>query len=136
MISLRGKGYKMRNCFYIESGQNKYRIFAYTAVSGKDVSILIGGGEKPHIGAVAIATPRKSLKNDGTNSASASVICIVGHKDDEIARKAALTISSKFNINVVVSVGLHIDCADNDDIEQLQKNFKNILLKIIESLKI
>lgn len=125
----------MERDLYIEHGEGKYKVFAYVVYIGNDICIIIGGGEKPHVGAAAVAVSRKSLKNDGTNSASVSVICITGHKDDEIARKAALTISSKFNINVVVSVGIHIDSASSYDINILQKNFEFILEKINVSLQ-
>ena len=60
-------------------------------------------------------------------SASASVLCRLGHKDDLPAREAALRLASKFNTNVAVTAGLHIDDADSDDITKLQHNFQQIL---------
>lgn len=42
-----------------------------------NIVAVFSGGDIPHVGAVAFLRP--SLKNDGTISASASVICGVGH---------------------------------------------------------
>ena len=36
-------------------------------------------------------------------------------------------LASKFNTNVAVTAGLHIDDADSDDIAKLQHNFQQIL---------
>ncbi|MFT8350200.1 hypothetical protein [Clostridium saccharoperbutylacetonicum] len=79
--------------------------------------IVIFGGDVPHIGAVA----RKSLTGDGSNSASASVICITGHKEDEIARNIVLEFNSEFICNITVSAGVHIDNAKKKDIEVLER---------------
>lgn len=125
----------MHDNFYIDCGDGKYKIFAYITRLGSDLGVLIGGGEKPHIGAVAVAVPRKSLKKDGSDSSTASVICLNGHKDDEPAKLAALTIAAKFYINVIVSVGLHIDNAGSDDIKEMNKNFKLLLSKIVDYLQ-
>ena len=62
---------------------------------GRDYSITLSGGDVPHIGATALAVPRESLdQSKGLNgekkkSSSASVICVTGHKEDELARRVA-----------------------------------------------
>nr|WP_310443134.1 hypothetical protein [Tissierella sp.] len=94
---------------------------------GKDVSVCIFGGDVPHIGAVSVAVPRKSLTGDGSNSASASVICITGHKEDELARLIALRLSSKWQCNVTVSVGVHVDDAKKDDIDIIGRNIEELV---------
>ncbi len=115
-------------------GEGKYKIFLNALFCGKDISICIFGGDVPHIGAVAVAVPRKSLTGDGSNSASASVICITGHKEDEMARQIALDFSSKFICNVTVSAGVHIDDAKKSDIEVLDGNIKKIIGNLEEKI--
>lgn len=78
---------------------------------------------------LALALPRMSLKNDGTISATASVLCVTGHKEDVITRDAALRMASKLNTTVLVSVGLHLDNATPEDIKWLQTNFERLLDK-------
>lgn len=119
----------------LEIGRNLYKISATVTLCGTDVAVIIGGGEKPHIGAVGLASPRPSLKNATMASASASVICLLGHKEDTLAREAALFLASKFNANVLVSVGLHLDDATVEDIDKLKFNFDAIIVEVEEWLQ-
>ena len=97
----------------LSEGDKPYTVTACVVLCGKDIAVVIGGGEASHIAAEI--------------SASASVLCRLGHKDDLPAREAALRLASKFNTNVAVTAGLHIDDADSDDIAKLQHNFQQIL---------
>jgi len=114
----------------IAEGQAPYVVEAIVTLCGTDIAVNIGGGLIPHIGAVALATSRPSLKSDGNISATASVICISGHKEDMLARTAALHLASEFNTVVLVSVGLHVDNATSEDIKCLNKNFDLLLTRI------
>jgi len=118
----------------LKVGEGKYQVFLHTLFCGTDVSICIFGGEVPHIGAVAVAVPRKSLTGDGSDSASVSVICITGHKEDELARSIALRLSSKWLCNVTVSAGIHIDNAKQEDIDILSRNIEELMRKLIETV--
>ena len=115
-------------------GNAPYLITAQVIFCGNDIVVVVGGSQKPHVGAVAMATPRTSLKDAAQISASASVICGVGHKDDLPAREAALCLASRLNKNVAVSVGLHLDDASADDIALLQKNFVELIEKIATTI--
>lgn len=118
----------------LKVGDGKYKIFLNAIFCGNDISVCIFGGDKPHIGAVAVAVPRKSLKGDGSNSASASVICITGHKEDEIARSTALKISSKFFCIANVAVGIHINNASLDDLKIINLNVEIITKKLLAKM--
>lgn len=115
----------------LKTGEGKYQVSLHVLFCGKDACVCIFGGDEPHIGAVAVAVPRKSLTGDGSCSASASVICITGHKEDELARRVALRLSSKWECNVTVSAGIHIDKASKADLEELSKNVDELIEKII-----
>lgn len=47
----------------LTAGQASYTITACVVLCGNDAAVVIGGGEAPHIGAVALGSPRPSLKN-------------------------------------------------------------------------
>ncbi len=113
----------------VSFGDGKCKVTAIITSCGKDVVVVIGGGVE-HIGAVALGIPRPSLRQDGNISASASVLCVVGHKEDLVAREAALQLSSKLNTRVLVSVGLHLDTASLDDINTFEINTKGLLKQI------
>ncbi|OPA75794.1 hypothetical protein BVG16_20935 [Paenibacillus selenitireducens] len=78
---------------------------------GEDLCVTIAGGEKPHIGAVALAQVRPSLADPSQFSASVSVLTLLGHKEDEIAKHVAHKLAVATRGNVVVSCGVHIDDA-------------------------
>lgn len=108
-------------------GKAPYTVKAEVIQAGRDLAVVITGGIVPHIGAAALATPRLSLKQDGSISASASVLCQVGHKDDLPAREAALRLAAALNTTVLVSVGIHVDAAQTADLQALQANFAQLL---------
>ena len=116
----------------VDFGEGKYKINASCIFCGEDINIAIIGGEKPHIGACALA--QYSPQNIDTScdiNASVSTICALGHRDDILARDVAIKLSKKFKVNVVVSVGIHIDNASKSDIEKLISNTN----KAIEDLE-
>ena len=67
-------------------GKGKFRVKVIGIPTENGVTICILGGDKPHIGTVALANPRPSLKNSNITSSTSSVLNLIGHKDDEIAR--------------------------------------------------
>ena len=95
--------------FTLQTEEDAYNLSASVRLIGDDVLVAIWGGEKPHIGAVAVAQPRPSLKDPAVTSSSASVICLVGHKEDELAKAAAEILAATLETQVVVTAGIHWD---------------------------
>ena len=113
--------------FSVATGEGAHRVEVLCASVGPDLCLCIAGGESPHIGAASLAVPRESLRGDGEPSASASVLCVTGHKEDELARDTALRFASRLNCRVLVSAGLHIDRAAERDIALLLGNCRSAL---------
>lgn len=111
-------------------GEGSYRIEARVVRCGRDVTITIGGGTHPHVGAVSVAISQPSLKDAARRSATASVMSVPGHKEDEIARSAALQLARALDATVVVSAGLHVDDATPEEIQTLVANFKDLIDQI------
>ena len=86
---------------------------------GVDLQVVIWGGERPHVGAVAVAEPRVSRSDPERMTASSSVICLSGHKEDELARDAALRRAIVSRGAVAVTAGLHWDHLDADGIKDV-----------------
>jgi len=114
----------------IGNGAGRHRVEAVIAFCGPDISVSFGGGESPHIGAVALGIPRQSLADASKPSASASVLCVTGHKEDELARSAALELATLFACRVTVTAGLHIDDATAEDITLLDENYGAVLFEV------
>ena len=118
--------------FTIETDTGAYDLTANVRMIGSDLLIAIWGGERPHIGAVAIAQPRPSLKDPDVTSSSASVFCFVGHKEDELAKAAAEILAATLNTAVVVAAGIHWDNLDDGAILNIVKNSEILVDLILE----
>ncbi|MCP4180252.1 MAG: hypothetical protein GY756_21010 [bacterium] len=102
---------------------------------GKDILITVFGGDLPHIGAVAIAHPRPSLAGNSKISSSCSVICMLGHKEDDLAKLIAETIASRLNKSVVVTAGMHWNNFSKNDLKFFNKNIEKLIKMIIERIR-
>ena len=120
--------------FTIKTDTEAYDLEAFVKQIGQDLLVAIWGGEKPHIGAVAVAQPRPSLKDHRLTSSTASVFCYPGHKDDIVAKDAAEKISSAINTNVTVTVGIHWDNINESEIERVLKNSRQLVITIINKI--
>jgi hypothetical protein len=96
---------------------NKWKVDLYSFEMGEGLILMLKGGDKPHIGAVALAIPYKQ-------TSSASLLSVYGHKDGEIAKPIAEKVSKKLKKTVVVIVGIHLDNATKDDIQKFIDNSK------------
>jgi hypothetical protein len=120
--------------FTVHTCTGRYDLTAAVKRIGADLLVAVWGGERPHIGAVAAAQPRPSLEDPRRLSATASVFCYVGHKEDQLAREAALAIAAAVDSAVVVTAGIHWDNLDEDGIGQVVKNSRALIKLILEQL--
>lgn len=118
----------------VSSGDGLHRVSISAVVVGSGLVVVVSGGTTPHIGAVAIAIPRPSLKNPSQLSCSTSVYCVPNHKDDEVAKQIADRISPALNRTTVVTVGLHVDAATPEEIQKLTQNSIIATEKLIAQL--
>ncbi|HOP48541.1 MAG TPA: hypothetical protein PK874_12850 [Desulfobacteraceae bacterium] len=120
--------------FDVNTDSGDFDIQANVRFIGNDLLVAIWGGEKPHIGAVSVAQPRPSLKDPKSISSTASVICLLGHKEDELAKAASEILSAALNTRVVVSAGIHWDNLDEKGIERVIENSRQIVDIIIDKI--
>ena len=118
--------------FTIKTDTGEYDLSASVRLIGEDVLVAIWGGEVPHIGAVAVAQPRPSLKDPRVTSASASVICLVGHKEDELVKAAAEILAAALETQVVVTAGIHWDNLAPDAIQRIVQNSEILIDMILQ----
>ncbi len=118
----------------IIEGKDKYKVKLVVIKSGEDLTVIISGGEKPHIGAMAISIPRPSLKDSNKVSTSTSVFTLIGHKEDELSKQIAENITKITKKITVVIVGLHIEKATAQDIEYLIQNTQKAVGKLRRKL--
>ncbi len=120
--------------FTVHTEEEEYNLSASARFIGADVLVAIWGGERPHIGAVAVAQPRPSLKDPELTSASASVICLVGHKEDELVKATAEILAATLETHVVVTAGIHWDNLSPEAIKQIIRHSEILVDMILARL--
>ena len=111
----------------ISYGKGKYEIIACFYAIGKDLVVLIGGGEKPHAGCVVMCEPDKAK-----GKVTTSVHTFSTHRDEVVAKPIAEELCRKTGTKVVCVCGIHVEKATKKDIELLVKNTQELGRRILK----
>ena len=99
---------------------------------GSDYHILVSGGESPHIGCTVLALPRPSLDGSDKMSSTASVLNVMGHKDEEVCRYLAEKVSAGKKATVVCTGGIHMDGITKEQIAEIMETMQIIAGEIVD----
>ncbi len=122
-----------KRTFY--AGKDKYQIIMLATITGNGIVAQIFGGEKAHVGAVALSIPGPGVAGPEKVSCSTTVVPLLGHKDDEVARPVAEELAKTWGSPVVVVAGIHIDNAGKEDIRELLNNCREVTRALIRELE-
>jgi hypothetical protein len=120
-----------RSTFSVKRG--RFRIFARVDEMGEDLLVTLWGGAV-HIGAVAMAVPRPSLRDPRERSATSSVFTYPGHKEDVTVKLISELLSARLGRNAVVVAGLHWDGLEPENIGQVVDACKVLGERIIRKI--
>jgi len=93
----------------IEARRGSAVVWAVAVRAGEDLVVTLGGGDRPHVGCVALAQSRRSTADPARRSATTSLLAIPPHKEGELASRLAGALASAAGGVVVVSAGIHED---------------------------
>ena len=127
--------HKIEDGFRFRTEEGRYDLEASAKWIGKDLLVAIWGGERPHIGAVALAQPRPSLKDPRRTSSTASVLCVVGHKEDAVVKKASEFLSAALNTRVVATAGIHWEDLDEEGIRRIVQQVDSLVAYMAQHLR-
>jgi len=116
-------------------GDGIFKVAAEVKIIGDDLMICVWGGTKPHIGSISVSVPRPGLKNNTSISSTSSIINLVGHKDEVVARKFSEQFAAKYNKNAIATAGIHIDDITDNQIKIIMQNITDLCLDIIKKLE-
>lgn len=105
----------------IQVGEGRHQVVLQGVPIGEGVSVLLIGGEQPHIGGVVLSVPRKSLTGEGI-SCDSWILPVPAHRDVEAARPVAEMICRASGQTTVVTAGIHIHQAEAWELEVLLEN--------------
>lgn len=98
---------------------------------GGDLVVVVGGGERYHVGAVALGLSLPSIKDPARRTTSGYLVPVPGHKEEDLAREGSLRLSRALERNVVVTVGIHDDAITKARAQQYVDAFR-LLVESIE----
>ena len=125
---------KITESFFTEKAFDQCRITCQIIPMGKDITILIYGGSKPHIGSTVLAQARPSLTGNGI-SVTSSVINVAGHKDEAVARMFAEKMAVHGNCTTVCACGIHMDAITHDQLEKVQVCCRILLERCLKTIE-
>lgn len=101
---------------------------------GQDLTVLLSGGDREHIGAMAVSQARPSLADPARTSASTSVITLLGHKEDDLAKAMASQLASSLGVAVCVVCGVHLDRITAEELGDVQIMAAELTTRLIAHL--
>ena len=116
--------------FDISEKTGIFEVSAHVLLVGSDILVILTGG-RAHIGAVAIAQPRPSIRDAKKISSTSSVFTRVGHKEDVVVKAMSEELSKELNKIVVVAAGIHWDKMKKREIEMIIEMCSTIKQKVI-----
>ncbi len=119
--------------FTITQKTGPFTIDAFVGCLGEDLVVVLHGGEG-HIGAVGMAQPRQSLRDEKRMSSTSSVFTYPGHKEDVLVKEMSEELSRKLNEKVVVVAGLHWDKLKKREIESISQACRKLTKVIVKEV--
>jgi len=107
------------------TGTGRFRLEARVMPMGEDLNVMICGGDRPHIGAVAVA----HVAADGT--IHVDQVVIGSHREDVVVVPAAQRIAAALHNSVTVSAGMHWYEIDAAGIETVLDNARLLIDAVI-----
>lgn len=107
-------------------GAGKYTVNLSAHVTkGNGLAVFISGGEKSHLGGVALASPSVQIDGQQLSSCDLWTLTIPGHKDAQLAQRIAKKLCIATEEPVSVSLGVHVEHATAEDIKLLCENVES-----------
>lgn len=99
----------------ITFGEGKHRVWLEKHEGlGGDMVLILGGGERPHVGAVVLKVPGEEVQTITSGT----------HKDHHVLVPLAEAASRRYGNVIVATGGVHIDHATPEDIRIILRNCK------------
>ncbi len=98
----------------------RYSVWVDKHWIGENLVLLVGGGEKPHIGGIVVCEPDKPPL----------IFSLPNHRDTIILEIIAFSACKKYNTTCVAIGGIHIDNASKEEINRIIENCRKLAEEI------
>jgi hypothetical protein len=101
---------------------------------GEDLVVMLSGGDREHIGAVALGQPSPSHEDQGKARATTSVLALQGHREDELARRIASHLAARLGVTVCVACGIHVEAIQPTELADVLDLAEELTRTLLERL--
>jgi hypothetical protein len=114
--------------------QGRVALSLTCVVLGRDLSVTLSGGEG-HIGAVALAQPRPAHRPDRSPGATTSVLALLGHREDDLARELAANLARRLGAVVCLACGIHLDAITPGELDAVGTLARSLADRLVATLE-
>jgi len=125
----------MSATFDITKRTGRVEVCLRSCYIGKDLQVTITGGDRPHIGAVALSCRHPALKDSNRDDVSTSVLAVAGHKEDLLARNAAQRIAAATGLTTAVCCGIHVEQISKAEILSVTALVEQLVDELIDRIR-
>lgn len=119
--------------FRVEEAEASFRVEAVCIRCGADLVVVVGGGERYHVGATALSITLPSIKDPEALTHSSYLTPVPGHKEEDLAREGSLRLAKGLSTNVVMTVGIHEDNLSPEGIRRYIAQFNRLIDIILDA---
>ena len=88
---------------------------------GKDLCVILTGGDTPHLGAITAAS----------QSLSPETIVFDTHKENFVTEMIAKILRKEYEGNFVICCGIHLDDIEKQEISDVMDLCKNMIMELV-----
>lgn len=115
-------------------GEGRLRVQLQAILTTDGVAITLTGGEKPHVGGMAMSVPRYP-QTVPVQRPQTWITPRSGHRDSDVAALVAEQLCQETGCCTAVIAGIHIDAASPWEIELLVQNSLEAARKLAHRIK-
>lgn len=111
----------MREQISLSYGEGRLGVHILATLTADGVAITLTGGERPHVGGMAMSIPRQQ-QTELKSRPETWITPRPGHRDSDIATLVAELLCRETGCCTAVIAGIHIDQATREEIDLLLQN--------------
>lgn len=118
----------------ISFGEGRYAIRLTALITSDGLSVTITGGERPHVGGMAMSVPRLPIQQQ-PGGCDTWIIPRPHHRDADIAAMVSKMVCQGTGHCTAVVAGIHIDGAEPHEIDTLIENSREASRRLLDKIR-
>lgn len=126
--------FRLREDIMLSYGEGRLGVMVQAVLTSDGVAVTLTGGEKPHVGGMAMSVPRHP-PTIPSQRPQTWITPRSGHRDSDVAVLVAEQLCQQTGCCTAVIAGIHIDAATPNEIELLVQNSLEAARRLAHRIK-